>query len=534
MSDDHTQGIEAANRGWTRRNFLASSGIGLAAVGAGIGLAGCSGSSSPAGASGSASASVTPKRGGTLRVGSNGGGSTDTLDPQAWGTTPDQLRIQQLFDPLVWAANDGTAQLVLATSITPNADGTQWTIKIPAGVTTHAGKAFTADDVLYSLQRIVTNKFPGLAVLGPVDFAASKVVDPTTLLLAYSKPFGVLIDSLSFPFFYMVPRGFDPKNPDGTGPFKYQSFTPGVQSTFVRNENYWRPGLPYLDKVVVIDVADEATQVSGLQSGQFDVINGLSAASVAALKGSGLTVNANKSGTWIPFTQNCSLKPFSDVRVRQAMRLIPDRQQMLEQVYGGYGFIGNDVFSPFDPSFPTDLPQRQQDIGQAKSLLKAAGYEGLSVDLYTDPAAAGEVQIAQVYATQAKAAGVNVTIKQQSVGDFYSKYYQKVAFAMDWGTNTLFLVNAAQLQIPTSYFNANHFNDPEYNSLYYTAIATVDPVKRKGYIQQMAHIDYDRGAYIVPVFTPDIEAYTSHVGGIKPSVTGVSPGNADFAHFFIS
>jgi len=532
MNDDQVQGVEEAN-GWTRRRFLTASVGGLAVAGLGGALSACSSSGSAKG-SASGSASASPKKGGTLRLGTGGGASSDTLDPQAWYTYADQMRVQQLFDPLVWVANDGTAQLVLATSITPNADATQWEIKIPAGVTTHSGKPFTADDVLYSFQRIVTNKSPAMAVLGPVDLKSSKVVNPTTVLLQYSKPFSVLVDALSLSYFYMVPRGFDPKKPDGTGPFKFESFTPGVQSVFVRNDNYWRKGLPYLDKIITIDIADESAQVSGLQAGQFDVINALSAGSVAGLQGGGFTVDVSKSGTWVPFTQNADTKPFSDVRVRQAMRLIPNRQQMNEQVYGGHGLIGNDVFSPYDPSFPTDLPKREQDIPQAKALLKAAGYEGLAVELYTCPAGPGEVSLAQVYATQAKDAGVNVSIKQQSVGDFYTTPYLHVPFAMDYGFNQLFLVNAAQLQAPGAAYNANHFNDPEYNSLYNTAIATVDQAKRKELIQQMAKIDYERGGYIIPVFTPGIQAYTSNVGGIKPSVTGVTPGNADFANFFLS
>ena len=69
------------------------------------------------------------------------------------------------------------------------------------------------------------------------------------------------------------------------------------------------------------------------------------------------------------------LAPFDDVRVRQAIRLIVDRQAMLEQVLSGHGRVANDLYSPFDAGYPTDLPQREQDIEQAKSLLKAAGQE---------------------------------------------------------------------------------------------------------------------------------------------------------------
>lgn len=528
-------GATSDQPGWSRRTFLRNGALGVGLLGAGGLLAACTGTANNPSSS-STTPAGKPVRGGTLRVGSTGGGSTDTLDPQAWGTAPDQLRAQQLYDPLVWMNNAGQPELTLAKSITPNAAATQWTIEIPSGITTHSGKAFTADDVLYSLRRIVTNKLPGASVLGPVNLAASKVLDPTRVLLVYSKPFGALIESLSFPFFYMVPRGFDPKKPDGTGPFKFESFTPGTQSTFVRNDNYWQTGKPYLDRIVVIDVTDESTQVNGLISGQFDVINQLSATSVAGLKASGnLHVVTNKSGTWVPFTQNGDLKPFADVRVRQAMRLIVDRNQMLEQVFAGNGAIGNDVFSPYDNGYPKDLPQRQQDLNQARSLLSSAGYPDLHLSLLTCPGAAGEVSMAEVFATQAKAAGVSVAVQQYTVGDFYSKYYQKVPFAMDYGNNESYLVNAGQLMIGNaSYFNACHFNDAEYNATYAKAIATADPATRNDLVGQLARIDYERGGYIVPVFAPDIDAWSPKVQGIAAAVTGVGPGNADFKNFWMS
>jgi peptide/nickel transport system substrate-binding protein len=517
--------------GWSRRTFLRNGALAAGLLSAGGLVAGCAGTATGA----VATLDSKPVRGGILQVGATGGGTTDTLDPQNWATNVDQLRIQQLFDPLVWMNDAGAAELTLATSITPNADATEWTIEIPAGVTTHRGQPFTAADVLYSLRRIVANLFPGASVLGPADLRNSRVLDSTRLLLRYSKPFGALVEALTFPFFYMVPRGFNPNNPDGTGPFKYQSFTPGTQSTFVRNVNYWQPGKPYLDSIVTTDVADESTQVDGLLSGQFDVINALSASSVAALSGTAVRVAENKSGIWVPFTQDCDLRPFSDVRVRQAMRLIVDRPQMLEQVFDGYGSVANDMFSPYDPGYPDDVPQRVQDIPQAKSLLKAAGYPDLQVSLLTAPVSGGEVSMAEVFATQAKAAGVQVGLQLYTVGDFYAKYYQKVPFAMDYGTNQLYLANAGQLMIgKTSFFNACHFNDPEYNSLYYSAIATTDSARRNDLIGQLARIDHERGAYIVPVFSPVIEAYAANIGGIRKSVTGVSPGNADFKNFWIA
>jgi|EndMetStandDraft_7_1072992.scaffolds.fasta_scaffold18822_2 peptide/nickel transport system substrate-binding protein len=515
-----------------RRRFLQISSVGMAAVTAGGLLSSCS----SGGGSGPNSSGPTgqPKKGGTLRIGSTGGGTTDTLDPQAWTTLPDQLRVQQLYDPLVWLAPDGTPQLVLAKEVTPNADGSEWTITIQSGVITHTGASFTSADVLFSFQRILDNKFPGAGLLGPIDMKASRAVDDTTVKIVFGKPFGVFFDNLSYCYFYMVPRGFDPAKPVGTGPFRYKSFTPGVESTFVRNENYWQSGLPHLDSIVTQNIDDESSQVSALQAGQVDIINALSGGSVAALKSGGFVGKTYESGNWVPFTMDCQSKPFSDPLVRQAFRLIPNRQEMIDQVFAGFGKLGNDVFSPFDPRFPSDLPQREQDLDQAKSLLKSAGYSDLKVKLTTAPAAAGEINMAQVFTTHAKGAGVDVQIDQQPVGTFYSDSYLKVPFGMDYGTTQLFLATASQLMIGDhSFYNANHFDDPEYNQLYDQAVSTTNEAKRKQLIGQMAHIDYDRGGYIIPMFSPSIQASSPKVGGLTDFITGVSPNNADFKNMWL-
>ena len=182
--------------------------------------------------------------------------------------------------------------------------------------------------------------------------------------------------------FGIVPADYDPKNPVGTGPFKYKSFTPGKNSVFTKYDDYWGDKA-FVDELHIQDFADPSAQVNALQAGQVQTIDNLPYNLIDTVKGQGGQIIEAETGAWVPFTMRVDVKPFSDVRVRQAMRLICDRQQMIDNALSGKGTLGNDLYAPFDPAYAKDLPQREQDIDQAKSLLKQAGQEGLQVQLFT-------------------------------------------------------------------------------------------------------------------------------------------------------
>jgi len=209
--------------------------------------------------------------------------------------------------------------------------------------------------------------------------------------------------------------------------------------------------------------------------------------------------------------------PFKDVRVRRAFRLIADRKQLVQLAFSGHGHVGNDIYSPLDACYDSALPQRTQDIAKAKSLLKAAGKSGLSVDLYTTNGRAGQVECAQVFAQQAKKAGVNVNVKNLDATTFYGNQYLKYAFSTDyWGTrNYLNQVAAGSLSVAP--YNETHWNNPKFVSLYNQALKTVNPRKRCAIVHEMQKMEYDNGGYIVWGFYNLVDAYSPKVVGIKPS-----------------
>ena len=259
----------------TRRDAIKGVAAGGAMLTLGTTLAACGSSSSSASSVTTGSGGGSPKRGGTLRVGMTGGGSTDTLDPNSWLTNVDGARVWQLFDGLVTFDKNARAVLLLAEEITPNGDATEWTIRVRKGVTFHNGKDLTADDVLFTFQRILNPAKPleGSPNLTALDIKQAKKLDALTVRIPCHTPFAPLINVLACYSYLIVPVGFDVKKPVGTGPFKFKSFTPGQQSIFTRNENYWQPGLPYVDQIVITNYSDETSQVNALLGGQADLVN---------------------------------------------------------------------------------------------------------------------------------------------------------------------------------------------------------------------------------------------------------------------
>jgi peptide/nickel transport system substrate-binding protein len=531
---DHGDAVdrEEQRRGLTREELLRRAAVGGAAVLAGGGL------TSLAEAAVRTSA---PKRGGTFRIGVSGGSAKDFIDGQNIVTRPDQARIVTAWEQLV--EFDSNYQLKftgLAEEITPKS-ASVWTIRVRDGIEFSNGKTLGADDVIYSLRRLINPKLGlfGGAALSSVDANGMKKLDKRTVRLTLKRPDATILDALGQYVTNIVPVGYSPTavgkaNPNvGTGPYMLKSFSPGQQSVHVRNPNYWRHGQPYFDEVVIIDFPDDTARVNALLGGQIDAMTDVPPAQVAVVNGHGGTkVLESPSAAWTPICMRVDAAPFTDVRVRQAMRLIADRPQMVQQALAGHGHIGNDLYAIFDPAFDHALPQRHQDIAQAKSLLKAAGQENLTIDLQSTNGALGMNEGAQVFAQQAKAAGVTVNVKILDSGAFYSNQYLKWTFSTDfWGTRN-YLSQVAAGSLPTSPYNETHWPDSadsKYLSMYKQALATVDNAKRAAIIHEMQTLEYDNGGYIVWGFSTLLDGYSSKVQGLKQGDKGVLPLNA-FGH----
>jgi peptide/nickel transport system substrate-binding protein len=506
----------------TRRRLLtAGATLSSAAV-----LAACtSGNSSPGSRSSSAAAASfgKPKHGGTLTVGMSTGGPSDTLDPNAAVSTVDAARADNLFDHLTTLTIDGTTQLELAESFEPNSNATLWTIKLRKGVTWHDGSPFTADDVIYTLRRIGAPKstLAGVSTVAVMDLASLKKIDTYTLQIPLNVPIADLTPSFSIFYMAIIKDGTTSfTHPIGTGPFMFQSWKAGESSTFVRNPHYWLGSMPYADKLVLTSITDDTARLNALLGGQVDCVELLSFAQAKAMQASNqVQLLIPKPSNIVPMTMAVDTPPFNDVRVRQAFRLIAGRPQLVQVAQDGFGNVGNDLFGKGFPYYDYKLSQRVQDIDQAKSLLKKAGQENLSVTLNSSSVAPGMLESATAFASQAQKAGVNVTIKNIPAADYYGSGYLKYGFGQSqWNADTIpqWMEQAVVKGAP---YNETHWNLPSFNDLFTRARGELNPAKRAAMFDELQSILWNSGGYIIWGLVPFID-------GLAPNVHGATPNPA--------
>lgn len=513
--------------GLGRRQFLG----GIASTGAVVtasGLLAACGSSGPTpAATPSASASGAKHRGGSLRVGLTGSTGADTLDPHQGLSYLDTARVHQLYQPLFQLNAQAQPEYVLAedNGIITHGSTKEYIIKLRPGITFHDGKPLTADDVIFTIRRIKGgNKgagYAGSSSLGPIDLKNLKAIDKHTVRVPFTQHYGSFLDQLAFWYYlYIVPVGFDPAKPNGTGPFKYQSFTANQRSVFVRNENYWKPGLPYFDQVTIIDFSDSVSLQNALVTNVIDAAGALEGPQIASLSSnSNVKTVASKTGAITPFTMRVDVSPFSIPEVRQALRLIVDRQQLIDSALDGFATVAADVFSPFDPNVQQFT--RQADIPKAKFLLKKVGQQNLTVTLTTSPVATGTVQMATVLAEQAKAAGVTINVNNVPPNTFFKTgKYLEWPFSQDFYNYSPYLAQVAQSFLPTSPYNETHWKQPKYIKLDSAANQTLSSTTRRDIEHEMQQIDYNEGGYIIPCFIDALDAYSTKLTGYNAARVG--------------
>jgi peptide/nickel transport system substrate-binding protein len=218
---------------------------------------------------------------------------------------------------------------------------------------------------------------------------------------------------------------------------------------------------------------------------------------------------------------NHSVSPaFRDNRVREAMRLLVDREQIVQNAYVGAATVAYVLYSPHDPCFLKVT--RARDVEKGLALLKQAGMADYTFHLQTSPQITGMVEQGLVFAQQLTAAGVKVQFSQLTVSAYYGPQWPNIPFGMAYWSDYPYLIMAAQEEGPGAPYLELGSPDPQFESLFRRAAVEQDEAKRCPIVKQMQQIQFERGGWLIPVFPWTIDAVSKKITGLVPNAVGTS------------
>lgn len=472
-------------------------------------------------------ASAQPKAGGTYRVAQHDGNTADTHDMGKYQSNFEISLVHTIRSFLTMINPDGSLGPDLATEWSATEDAMEWTFKLSDRASFHSGAKVTANDVIASMNyhRGEDSTSAAKALLASVDDLVDNGDNSVTFKL--SAPNADLPWIMPDYHLCIVPANDDGtanwQSGDGSGPYKTADLEFGVGGRFTRHDGWHGEGA-YFDEVVYTVVNDPNARQTSLVTGDVDAASLLENKTLGLLsRDPNIQVDNVSSAQCITMPMHVDVAPFDNPDVRMALKLAINREELVEKITFGAATIGNDFHhSPAMPYFPADIPQREYDPDQAKSLLKKAGMEGLSVDFSTaDSITTGAVDAAILYAEHAKAAGININVVREPNDGYWSDVWLNKPWCMvTWGARPTPDVMYTLAYKDDAAWNESHWQNPRFNELLLQAKGELDDAKRAEMYHEMGMLSRDDGGTVIPYFPNFVygrRANVQHIGELSPA-----------------
>lgn len=459
-----------------------------------------------------------PQRGGTLRLGLDGGSTADTLDPALASATTAFVICHCWGDTLIESHPEtGEPLPSLAQSWDVSEDGAVWTFQIHEGVEFHDGQPMTIDDVVETLRRHADegSQSGALGLLGDIESIEGS---GNELVVTLSEPNADLPLVLTDYHLQIQPNGGrdDPNAAIGTGPYRLVDFTPGVRATFEKNANDWRDDRGFVDAVEIVVMNDATARNSAVAAGQVDLVNTIDPNTVPFLERSPNVEILRTAGKgFYSFLMHCDTAPFDNNDLRLALKYAVDRDAILNQIVGGFGTIGNDY--PVNENYalaPTDIEQREYDPERAAYHYEQSGHEGPILLRTAEAAFAGAVDAAQLFQQSAAEAGITIDVRREPDDGYWSEVWNVQPFcASYWGGRPTQDARYMTSYVSNAEWNDTRFKRPDFDDMVRQARAELDEERRRALYHDMAVIIRDEGGSIIPVFNDFVNAANPRLKG---------------------
>ena len=468
----------------------------------------------------------SPQKGGKITIGVEAMQAKDSLDPTTYFSTANIMMGFTVYDSLVNRGPDLQPIPWLAESWEVGADASEWIFKLRKDVLWHDGKPFNADDVIYSCGRHTAEGSESPAK-GYMSQIAEMTKDGDHVvkfkLTAPNADFPIVLSDTRV---QISQNGYEDfvNTTVGTGPFKVKEWIAGSRYIFERNDNYWGSDGPWVDEIEVVGIGDITARVNALLSGDINVMLELDPKAVSLIeRNKKVDLISSPSGAFANLAMMLDREPTNNADFREAMKYAVNREQIVKNVFKGYGSVGNDhPISPTDPYFCSDVTQRTYDPDKARFHIKKAGMENTSIDLYaSDVPGAGALAACQVVQQSAAAAGINLNLIQPPADTYWSAVWiQKPLVVSGWDMRPVPDLMFSIAFKGDSDWNETKFADDKFDSLLLEARSTVDFDKRKGMYCEMQQILQDDGGHITLAFRDILDAKAKNVHGISSHPSG--------------
>ncbi|MCL4459223.1 MAG: ABC transporter substrate-binding protein [Chloroflexi bacterium] len=444
---------------------------------------------------------VVPKRGGTI-VGAQTGDYTD-FDPFETGAIRFPFH-HNVYTPLFYYDKDLKVIPALAESYKLSDDKLTLTVKLRGGVKWHNGREFVADDVVFNIERGMSKETGRSVYPQTLTMKGARAVDKYTVEILYKEPTANLFDVLTFMGMVAKEAVAEIKSKAvGTGPFKLEKWIPGQESLFVRNENYWEPGLPCVDAFRIRSFKDIPSMVLSLEAGELDVVRSLPYSDAPRIdKKPGFKVFRPVDLFFFNVYIHTKKKPFDNKKVRQAMAWSIDRQTIVDKVLSGWS---EPACTPYPKTSWAHDPVLNRhygfDLDRARALLKEAGYDkGFEFTAIGSPIFAEFTQNALIWQSDLAKIGVKLNLQEVASAEYYDRLFAGNFEVMMSSSGRGHKDPAYPLAIQPAYRTGGNmlgWQSDEYERLLREGTREFDQAKRKEVYKKIQEILLDEAFEII-------------------------------------
>jgi peptide/nickel transport system substrate-binding protein len=451
-----------------------------------------------------------------------------TLDPVGPSDNPSLWALHNVHDTLVRVSNDSNSiEPDLAKSWEVSADNLTYTFHLRQGLKFHNGDDVTAEDVVFSLDRTRNPKeCPYSSMFDPIK--EIQAVDKDTVKIVLSAPYAPILADLAMFNAAIIPKKYFQevggtekfgRHPIGAGPFKFEYWKPGEEIMFSKFDDYWREGLPKVDKLSYLIMPDATSRAIAVRGGAIDVAVYVPFNEVQSLKAApGVKVAVDPIWRHDFVKINCGIKPFNDIKVRQALNYAVNKEGIIKAVLFGFGKAATS-YMPLVVYYNSDLQPYPYDPTKAKALLKSAGYEkGFKTAILTTAGEPMMVSIATILQQNLQDIGIQASIEKVEEGTRWDRLVaRKYELSPDYYTSDILdddLLTDFGISFAGNQAYFSDYNSPKVEELAALGRKTLDEKKRAGIYHEIQKTVMEDAAQIFLTTTPTATAMRDNVQGL--------------------